>query len=522
MRRAVITALVLVSTSASAQGMGEFDRAKAALDAGRAAEAVGLFHQMGQISDPGLAAKSDFYLAESLAKAGLPVTASAFYADLVRQGPGQPFYLDSVKALVELQERLDDPFLIPSVLHKEFREEWGALPGPARSRLYYLVALMKHRELKLEEARQLLLLVGNDSPVYGKARYLLAVVVSDPRFPGGPRLPEATAAFEEVIKLQGAQQQDLADLRQLAALGLGRLHYGAGKYDQAIASYDQVPRFSRYWDQALFELGFARFRGGDFGGALGALQALHAPQFESAFQPESWLLKATVYYFNCLYNEAATAMKAFADIYNPMADQMRTLVNTNGENYDAYFRMLTDPKDGSLPRQVKLWVRNNERIADLFKLLTQIDREQKRVTQIGGPAQGALASYLEQNRQVVVQTAGRLVRNRLAEATENIVRFNQDGSLIRFETVVAEKKLLEEGIDQRKILAEQTLFRPGMPGDEYNYWQFQGEFWIDEIGYYQYTLKRGCPELGAEAQGEPPAGKSAPAAPSATTSVGPQ
>jgi len=31
-----------------------------------------------------------------------------------------------------------------------------------------------------------------------------------------------------------------------------------------------------------------------------------------------------------------------------------------------------------------------------------------------------------------------------------------------------------------------------MPGADWNYWKFQGEFWIDEIGYYQYTLKRGC------------------------------
>ena len=32
-----------------------------------------------------------------------------------------------------------------------------------------------------------------------------------------------------------------------------------------------------------------------------------------------------------------------------------------------------------------------------------------------------------------------------------------------------------------------------MPAENWNYWKFQGEFWIDEIGYYQYTLKRGLP-----------------------------
>jgi hypothetical protein len=42
-------------------------------------------------------------------------------------------------------------------------------------------------------------------------------------------------------------------------------------------------------------------------------------------------------------------------------------------------------------------------------------------------------------------------------------------------------------------LKTQSIYRPKMPGAAWNYWKFQGEFWRDEIGYYQYTLKRGCP-----------------------------
>ena len=43
------------------------------------------------------------------------------------------------------------------------------------------------------------------------------------------------------------------------------------------------------------------------------------------------------------------------------------------------------------------------------------------------------------------------------------------------------------------MLKKQTLYRPQMPAENWNYWKFQGEFWRDEIGYYQYTLKKGCP-----------------------------
>ena len=500
MRAALVVSLsVWASGALAAQGLGEFDRALAAYQAGDVRNAIGPFFELAEgASDPGLRAKSEFYLAQSLQKAGLLVTASTYHADVVRSGPGHPFYLESVQALVELQRSLDDPYLVPSVLAKAYREQWGALADPSRSRLYYLVALMRHRARKLDEARQLLLLVSKDSPVYAKSRYLLGVVVSDPRFPGGPRPDEALQAFQDALDQRPPAQEGLADVRQLALLGKGRVHYGLGQYELAVKEYEQVPRFSKYWDQALFELGFARFRAGDFGGALGALQALHSPQFESAFQPESWLVKATVYYFSCLYNEAATAMKAFADIYNPMAEQMTALMGRQGDDFDSYFRMLTDPNDTSLPRQVKLWVRGNQRILDLFELLGQIDKEKAQLATMGGPAAPVLEAYLDQNRQTVVQTAGKLVRARLEEASRNIHRFNQDGALIRFETTLATKRLLESGIDQNKLLADQKLYRPRIPGDDWNYWQFQGEFWIDEIGYYQYTLKQGCPSPEAE------------------------
>jgi len=120
-----------------------------------------------------------------------------------------------------------------------------------------------------------------------------------------------------------------------------------------------------------------------------------------------------------------------------------------------------------------------------------LSREQASWAQ--GRIADALGAYLDQNREVVVQTAGQLVKNRLTEATENIKKYTNDGSLIRFETTLRQKDLYEQGVDQGKVLNAQQIHRPGMPGEDWNYWAFQGEFWIDEIGYYQYTLKRGCP-----------------------------
>jgi adenosylhomocysteinase len=74
-----------------------------------------------------------------------------------------------------------------------------------------------------------------------------------------------------------------------------------------------------------------------------------------------------------------------------------------------------------------------------------------------------------------------------------IVDDGGDATLLIHEGVKAEKEFAESGADQNSLLRKQTLYRPSMPAENWNYWKFQGEFWRDEIGYYQYTLKNGCP-----------------------------
>ena len=70
--------------------------------------------------------------------------------------------------------------------------------------------------------------------------------------------------------------------------------------------------------------------------------------------------------------------------------------------------------------------------------------------------------------------------------------FEGQVAIIRFEVTKAEKEILESNTNVQQRLGEQALLRPEMPAEDWEYWSFQGEFWIDEIGYYQYTLKTGC------------------------------
>jgi len=506
--RQLIALAVLIPALAGAQDTQQYNRALNAFNSGDVDTSAQVFYELAENgSDADVRKKSEYYLAQSLAKKGLPISAFIYYGTILKAGKSHPFYLKAVEGLVNVQEQLEDDFLIPNVLNNAFDDSWATLPAETMARINYLIAGISQRKGKLEEAKSFLEAVPAQSAIYPKAQYLLGVVLADPRFPGGAKNAQAIQAFHRVLGTQVAKnapdavRTQLNETHQLAMLGLGRTYYGDQQFQNASDAYERVPRFSRFWDVALFENGFARFQNDDLGGALGSLQALHAPQFAGAFQPESWILKATVYYFSCLYDEANTALKAFDEIYLPMGEALKPWVE--GErDVAAFYRAVANETNEKIPRPVLLWVRGNERMLGMFRVLSQMDQEKNAIRQNqswrSGKLTADLTSALDENKTTMVQVAGQFAKNRLEEASRNIRSFSDQAEIIRFETAKAEKELAEAGVDQRKLLSQQKLFRPASPAENWNYWRFQGEFWIDEIGYYQYTLKRGCPANAEE------------------------
>ncbi|MFL5321484.1 MAG: tetratricopeptide repeat protein [Myxococcaceae bacterium] len=496
----ILSLALFVSSTAFAQAdIGAYNRALSSFNSGDFDSAAQAFYELAESStDQDIRTKSEYYLAQALAKKGLPFAAFIQYATILKAGKAHPYYLKSVEGLVNVQQALQDQDLIPNLLNNNYNDEWATLPQETLNRINYLIGTIDQRKAKFDEAQGFLEAVTPSSAVYPKAQYLLGIVLGDPRYPGGAKPEDAVKAFENVQKSIAPNYEDLQQMKYLATLATGRMFYGLGQFEKSSQAYESIPRFSRYWDQALFENGFARFQGEDFGGAMGSLQALHAPQFSGAFQPESWILKATVYYFSCLYDESKTALAAFDELYLPMQDKLKPIVEGEDKGFDYYFKLIAgDNTNDAVPQPVYIWVKSNERLLSSFNVLREIDAEKEAIATNSAwktsKISRDLVSYLDQNRSTLVQVAGSRAKARLTEAYRNIKTFNDQAEIIRFETAKAEKELAEAGIDQQKLLAEKPLFRPKMPAENWNYWKFQGEFWRDEIGYYQYTLKKGCP-----------------------------
>jgi hypothetical protein len=283
------------------------------------------------------------------------------------------------------------------------------------------------------------------------------------------------------------------ELRELSLIALGRTLYGLHRYAEASAAYEKLPRFSRHWDEALFEGAYADLQKGDPGAALGKLHSLHSPHLRDEFVPESLNLTAILYQQRCLYPEVRATIARFDGEYLPMRDQMKSALQAELP-LEEYWQMLS-AGDSRLPPAVQHHLEKNERLSAMRAYLEQLEREAARVR--GEPALAALRDELldaiVRQKELSGQLAGKFVRGRLSDMARLIDVLQGERELIAFETTKGEKEMLETRFDADLQLASQRLYRPAMPNAGHEYWPFDGEYWPDEIGYYRYTVKDACP-----------------------------
>ena len=187
----------------------------------------------------------------------------------------------------------------------------------------------------------------------------------------------------------------------------------------------------------------------------------------------------------------------FENLYLPMAEKLKSVVEGEPKDLQAYFKLVDTTESEVIPKAVLVAVRSNERMLNVFNMMKEIESEKATIdanqSWRSAKLSAELGTYLDQNRGSLETFAGNEAKKGLVSAYKTVKGFADQAEIIRFEIAKAEKEIAEKGINQAAVLEKQTIYRPQMPAENWNYWKFEGEFWRDEIGYYQYTLKKGCP-----------------------------
>lgn len=292
--------------------------------------------------------------------------------------------------LVELNDRryLDDAVRQLIVIADRTRK-WDrvdeqvqilAARGPLDPSIAYIYMKSLLRQDAPDRAKSVLANIPKSNPLWGKARYLAAVAdVEQGRF------DEARAGFDELRALPNVYQ-DASEVRDLAAINVGRLYLEESQLTEAIDAYQDVRRDSEFFERALFEVTWTYIRAAarsedensrdaEYAKATRALEILLLAERERPIVPEARLLLGNIRLRMDEFEGATEAFTSVVDRYAPVRRELGALTGEDATPEEYYDEVVRRRKSGGslLPDLALRWAANEEELREALLVVSDLD-----------------------------------------------------------------------------------------------------------------------------------------------------
>ncbi len=267
------------------------------------------------------------------------------------------------------------------------------------------------------------------------------------------------------------ETKDGDPLKDEARKTLARLYYEKGKYAEADFLYQQIEMNIVEQAQNLLERAWAHYRMGNAERAMGLLYSFEAPSYRTSFTPEFYILKSFIYKDVCHYKSAMRVLDQFKDRYGEALENI-------------YHRQRPQENPAML-----LVILNKPKVKRLWRFLNLLEREhalcQEREDE-------DLRTYLDElyslKRDEVERKFRILVNDEYEEMADSMLRFEEEAHLMEYEI----------GLDMYQRVQSYHYSEDHSEQDSEDHlkgkasYNFQGEFWNDELDDYEVTLVNKC------------------------------
>jgi hypothetical protein len=495
--------------------------------------AMSCFEMLQDAKLAGLHMEARYVLAKSLYRMGLYHSSLGEFSKILAVGPESKFFRTSLEWLFFISRKTKNETVILDEIAKYANQEF---PERFRTEFHYLLARYhfvrgkaldqvgrpEDADKSFNEVKRLALLIPKTDAFYARAKYLEGL--SYFRFGNQARSAAekrtslntvgAIEAMKEVVRVTrslGGDAEQVAvnqKLRELAFMQLARTHYGMQQNRYALFYFNKVERGTSQWLEAMFEASWANYRVGQYEQALGNLITLSSPFFREEYFPEALILKAVIYYENCRYRESSLILQDFERTYLPVHDQLELITKKQldaSEYYGVLSEVQKKNKEGLERGQTDIILERILRLAltdqDLKKTnesILELEGEMDVFSEKGDTFRYSelskqLLEGLKQQRTGLIQKAGVMAKGKLESELVALKQLLANGLRIKFETVTKEKEFLEEQLKAGGSVSIVKKYRFSVAvADDQLYWPYEGEYWRDELGTYQYTLTKGC------------------------------
>lgn len=495
------------------------------------ADAAIVFFDVANGDKSGDIPRAQYWLGKALFKLGMYGAALASFDGIVSGGANHPYHQLTLPWLASLSRMLPETAGVlekigtyaPAELETE---KFDAI----RPELYYLLGRYYYQIGDLGQAIALFKLVGEDSEFYIPAQFFNGV--SETREYHGA---EAVEAFKNVLRkniemraTMGGKKRDAtsrmsdrkkkklglstADLDfieqnerfdQLANMSLGYIFYQVGKFETAIKYFDRIPMESPYWLDGVFAAAWSEFRlvevepddaNRHYQRTLGYIHTLNAPFFYDYLYPEAIVLKAVTYYYNCRYTPAKAAIDEFNERYIRTKSDLQSVLDAAPEDFEL-FELSQAIRDGNsaldpFVEKVARKSLQDKTLEKNYDYVARLEFEEGVLSQQSSAFKDSgvgefVTEMLDFTSSDAKEKTGSLARKRLSDQIKEIQKLEREAIKTEYEILNKLKAVGEGGVG--------ALQRPQIDS-EHEIYNYNGEYWQDELGYYNYRVTSECAE----------------------------
>lgn len=466
---------------------------------------------------------AQFQLALSLYRMGLFHAALDYFTDIIRTGANHRYFKRALTYSITVSRKLQNESMFLGKLRNfnvndfpnQYRDELLYLLGK-----YYFQRLDLPLEKRLPLAQRLLNRVRSRKPeFFARAQYILGAIYDSA---GSRHANKSAQAFKRSAR--AAMRIKDKKMRQrvfeLGIMGIARIHYSSEHFSGATYWYQAIPRNSPRWLDSIFEMAWSFLRVGKYEETLGIIHTLRSPYFRNEYYPEVGILRAVSFFERCRYSEVKKIVKEYLGRYRPLITSLGSFLRRNPSDEKMYKALKDlrnqqeektnvagledDPSEQMFQRILKLTFRDKP-LQVLFLYIKELEREIQIIQQSSQAWQQSsigleMMKRLREDHVNKIKDAGARARDRIQKAQRELQSLIGQALKIQYETLSAQKDRInkasrESGGFTMRVKGQDDKNRKLITvsvADDYTFWPFNGEYWVDELGYYRYRIKGEC------------------------------
>jgi len=442
-----------------------------------------------------------YELAESLEGLGLIQSAVFQLIKAVRYGKGNVLS-SSLEKLTKLAFLVNDDVGLNFALSKI---NISRFPADQKPVLYFRFGEAYLSVNRFKKAYKSFSKVPKSHYLYSKSRYMMGLAFSE-----SGKLKESYRAFTQSSNARA--EQGIVDNERVAALmGRARVLYHMKRWDNSLEAYRLIPRDSKYYHDMLFESAWAMLRSGKFRSALSNFHSLHSEYYQDYFYPEAALLRAIVYLYICKVEEVGKVLNYYENTYGKVGRKLKSYLRANPTprtDITEYMKLVSelaykqpaDKESYEIPYIILRHLHRSSRVRSRGESVLNVEKEIAKIESMGDWANAQVGAVtknsLVSRQKASLKRLGKALRAEMVKYNSELMGFSDQKELIKFELISSEKEQARKTLEGRDDFSEGSSKRKAsrfsFTKNGYEYWPFQGEYWLDEIGNYHYLGASRC------------------------------